>query len=515
MQIVDVPLIWPTSFSTAGPEKDQQRAQAITTLVNFLITVEEAKLTALENSSAGFSAPLFTTEPGQTELDELYAYYAAISEQEAQVLSALDSILALASDGRGQPSLARPAPDWKETLFGIFGYAGNSGARARERILEISKDLNPAEKADAFGFIREGFRGDANNFDEFIDRLVSGELDTQANQIESDLHNSQFFDEKAQAANATVGQVFHQEGAELVVRGGDLEALVIKLSLEAGFPGISKGWDVADNIQKWSQYGLTFYNEGLVSVGTDIAMDTLKDKIKDHIKSDLGGSCSDLNEILLDQIAGQISSDIVDNVAEEIRAGSIPPSTMVAQSTATEEAVENLLPRFSATGAFTEILSGKIRTDPPLGTTFKLVADFTTGSISGTLTGGRSVKDVEIPCYRGNNQSVAVDTANADYSVSLQTAFSGSLDPESGAFSAAISPTGPCSARWVTPFTEDSCVKNQPDIPPGCKPWVGSGTISGYVSKYGWIEFTTQWTVSDGAVQVTGSWSGEGSIEAP
>jgi hypothetical protein len=145
MQIVDVPLIWPPDFNIAGSPKNRQQAQAITTLVNFLMTVEEAKLTALENSSAGFSAPLFATEPGQTELDELYARYAEISGQEAEVMRALDVILALTSKEKGYPRLARPSPDWKETLFGIFGYAGNSGARARERILEISKGLSPEE----------------------------------------------------------------------------------------------------------------------------------------------------------------------------------------------------------------------------------------------------------------------------------------------------------------------------------------------------------------------------------
>ena len=139
-QLSDGSLDWPAELQLADPAEDAQQAAAIRTLVAFLVQAEEAKLTALENSSDGFSALLFSTDPSQLELDELYDRYAAIGAQEAAVLDALELVFgSRLSEGRA-PKVAAPARGLKDTLLGFFGYAGAAGERARDRILS---DLQP------------------------------------------------------------------------------------------------------------------------------------------------------------------------------------------------------------------------------------------------------------------------------------------------------------------------------------------------------------------------------------
>lgn len=205
IQIDTEPLMWPSDFESAGALDNPESAAAIMTLAGFLVKAEEAELTALENSSASFSAPLFTTEPGQAELDELHVLYTGIAAQEPAVLNALDLLFGSLASERGSHKFAAPARGIKDALLGFFGYAGNSGKRARERILKISESLNPEDEADAFNAVREAFKGDANNLDEFLSRLRSGELDTQAAQIESDMRNAPGFGAAARVAGASVG----------------------------------------------------------------------------------------------------------------------------------------------------------------------------------------------------------------------------------------------------------------------------------------------------------------------
>ena len=182
--------------------------------------------------------------------------------------------------------------------------------------------------------------------------------------------------------------------------------------------------------------------------------------------------------------------------------------------TPTEVPTEVMLPKFSAQGEFPEAYSGSAYPDPPMGTAFTLTADLAAGTITGTLTGGRTIKNVPIECGVPGDPPVVSDYAYAAFTASYQASFSAALDPESGDFSAAITPAGSCSARWTQPFTVEGCTALNSQPVPGCNPWTGQGTISGYVSKDGYIELTTKWTTGGGA-SATGTWSGGGTVSTP
>src|SRR5260221_151343 len=178
-----------------------------------------SEATARANATTkGFSEPLFskTVQPGEDSLNLLYAHYAEIGSQEQAVLAAADTLqtqvqTAFARPGGTGDRLAAPAPGQaaglKDAFLGFFGYARDTGKRARDRIIQISAGLSPGDKADAFDALRAGFKGDAQNFDDLLTELASGKLDNQAAQMESDLRNSASFAAAAQQANATVGEV--------------------------------------------------------------------------------------------------------------------------------------------------------------------------------------------------------------------------------------------------------------------------------------------------------------------
>jgi hypothetical protein len=176
----------------------------------------------------------------------------------------------------------------------------------------------------------------------------------------------------------------------------------------------------------------------------------------------------------------------------------------------TEEPTKQTPPRVAAEGDFSEEFSGGDGS-PPMGTSFTLLADYGAGTVAGTLRGGQTVPNVPIPC---GTEEELTDVAYAEFRATYTAQFSTSLDPESGDFSSAIAPAGSCSAHYTQPFTVEGCTQFNNQSVPGCNPWSGQGTITGFVTKDGYIEFTTQWATGGGS-RASGSWNGGGSVSTP
>ena len=499
IQIDTEPLMWPSDFESAGALDNPESAAAIKTLAGFLVKAEEAELTALENSSAGFGAPLFTTEPGQAELDELHALYTDIAAHEPAVLNALDLLFGSLASERGSHKFAAPARGIKDALLGFFGYAGNAGKRARERILKISGGLNPEDEADAFNAVREAFKSDANNFDEFLSRLRSGELDTQAAQIESDMRNAPGFGAAARVAGASVGQVVHEEGAQLVTKGAELQAEVIKGVLGNVFPDITKGFDLADKANEWAEYIQTVYKDPLAAA-EGAGRSALEEKIKTRILADLQSCCPSLDQDLADEIAGKVSEKAVSAIPQittDLGATALPASPIV-----------NL--RFTVV----ETVAGGAAENT--STSFVLTADFQTGTVVGSLE-GMTTYDAGRSCVNPENPTETWDYLGVTYDATYTADVTGSLDVTTGEFSASFTPAGQVVNFTVTQlFTDSRCIKYNSEPPPdigpfsNIGPFQGAGTISGVISPSGEARLTTDWQA--GNAQITGSWSGQGQV---
>jgi hypothetical protein len=179
-----------------------------------------------------------------------------------------------------------------------------------------------------------------------------------------------------------------------------------------------------------------------------------------------------------------------------------------------EDEVE-VLPVISASGTFSETLSGAVNTSRPMGVDFQLQANYVTGKINGNLTGGRTTSGNPFECVSNEDPSIVYDTAFVDYTDSYTASFSGTIDPETGDFSIKIIPKGSTTDRITTPFTVEGCLHLNSQPAPGSSGWTGDGTISGYVTKDGFIDLKTYWTSFGGQIEVAGSWSGPGTIETP
>ena len=301
---------------------DPSRAEQLTSLLEFLVDVERAKLTALSIASSGFTAPLFDTSTstnGMVGLEDLYALYAEIAEHEQAVLSALDGFRAVASAG---PKVAAAVPvlgvidairGVKNELLGFFGFVGDAGQRMRERILRVSPRLGPDDKEEAFGAVPEATRGGATNFDELVGLLKNGDLDHHAAVIFGKLQStSAAFNFEAQGVlgDRPGLAVAHEEGAELVTKGAELNAKIIRTVLAARFPDISDGFDLADKADAWAQYVTGIYTDPLGTLEGQ-ARERVKERIADRIKVDLQSRFPDFSEALTEEIAEAIGEKVV------------------------------------------------------------------------------------------------------------------------------------------------------------------------------------------------------------
>jgi hypothetical protein len=180
-----------------------------------------------------------------------------------------------------------------------------------------------------------------------------------------------------------------------------------------------------------------------------------------------------------------------------------------------EDEEEKKLPTVTANGTFSESMSSGSNN---MGTTLQLTADFSAGTINGTLKGSRTTTPRGwMNCYDPADPSSELDRINVNTTDSYQASFSGSIDKETGEFSIAITPSGQTSATKVSLFTHAECLDKNSMKYPGEGGWNGKGTVSGGVSKDGGIEFSTDWTYSwfYGEVQVNGRWSGNGIVSTP
>ncbi len=358
-QVVAAPndrVVLPNSFQQAGGVQDAARARSLKTLANGLARIELTKLVALQAASGNFSVPLFDaqTRPTQADLDRLFAQYIVLGAQQNDVLAALASIEPRASAAFPRQVASRNAmpalgvfDKIKTQLTGFFGYAGDAGKRAGERILATSAQLSPDDKQDAFDSIRPGLRGDARNYDELIEKIKAGALDTQATQIEADLRNSPGYIVVAQQKNQTVGEIVRQEGAELVIKGGELQAQVIKTVLADVFPDITTGFDYADKVKDWVEYINQVYQDPLGVVGGKLS-DTAKEKIKERIQSDLEKCCGQLSDKIREQIADKVSDTTITTITDAFASGTVTPAakpgtTTVAQANQTPSSTPTAL----------------------------------------------------------------------------------------------------------------------------------------------------------------------------
>lgn len=258
--------------------------QAMETLVNFSIANELNILRLLEIFSNNFTEPLFgeSVEPSDEDYDSLYEIMQEYASQQDEMLKAIDTLsgsgssLAIKSFAIEAQSGGGVWDSIKDSFLGFFGYARDAGKRSRERILAISEQC--PNKNELFGCIDPCFQGGAKNWEEFKQKLESGELDTKAAQIHRRLcqpGGDLDYACTAQDMKERPIDVTYKEGAELVKKGAEFEVEASLAVVGSTFPGIKTGYEYAKKGVEWIEYVEKFLKDPIK---------TIKESVKNNVE---------------------------------------------------------------------------------------------------------------------------------------------------------------------------------------------------------------------------------------
>jgi hypothetical protein len=253
---------------------------------------------------------------------------------------------------------------------------------------------------------------------------------------------------------------------------------------------------------------------------------SLKDEARKAINAGFVARCNEFSKELKEKLEALKNSGKSDDsdvppgpVCRAVQPGDLQQG---ADQTLAEEPTEEpptlapeVLPIVTATGSYSESVSGGAGPSPGMGSSFTLTANFAAGTITFSLSGGRTVSGFREACVDAEDPSIEVDWLVVDYIEAYTAQASGALDPETGEFSVPFTPRGATTDRKTALFTDPGCVHLNSGPAPGSHAYASTeGLISGYVTRDGAIEFSTSWSHC-GTAHMKGGWSGYGSVSAP
>lgn len=343
----------PRGLDDSNSEQDTETAEAIGSIAAATLLVDRTRLTALEAASANQTRPLFAEgdDDVSATLDELWALYAEAGTVSPTTLDAIDHLRERLAwrpaTNEGGPKLVALGPAlapaqegvkesvegaWesiKESFDNFFGYAGDAGERASGDILIVAEEMTAEELEDAFAMVSPALTGGATNFQEMLDGVARGDLDDTAAQIRSQLWADPTFASHAQeqcVCNSPSLSTAHQEGAELVTRGAELQAAIVQTALAAQFPGMTQGFEKAeewieqadewrDQGNEWVEYLEEVYADPLGAL-EDAGRERLEEALADRIGADIALRFPDMDEEVADRLTSALSGAVIERVPE-------------------------------------------------------------------------------------------------------------------------------------------------------------------------------------------------------
>ena len=343
----------------SNPITSEQAAEQIETLARFLVGVDNVRLTYFDIFSNGFQDPLFAETSGVTweDAERLLAALSDVGDAQP-VIAAAQAFLArsgtAASAEPGQAGLMTPKAGLIDSVLSFFGLISEENDIARNQILQMYDAIKtPGEKEESFEALDERMLNGATNFDEFIEKVRSGEI-KDLTSVRRDLMTFGPMEGIMQDLNPDSNRPglenAHRVGAEAVKRGAELNVEVIKTTLSAAFPGIEEGFDYADKVNEWAEFIQQVYTDPLGALGDKIK-DQATDAVKNQIKSQFQTLFPDMSEDDVDQFVDQIVDQVNETAVTltEIEEEYVEMvKTQDAEETATEDETE------SASGVLTE-----------------------------------------------------------------------------------------------------------------------------------------------------------------
>lgn len=216
----------------------------------------------------------------------------------------------------------------KGSFSSFFTSDAMTGASARKDIEALAQNYPPGRREELFQIARQRHAVDAENADEFFERLRAGAYDRLARQFHQDfIVGSEDYAIDAADARRRPLDTAARDGAQLVKDGAQFYADVVKTVLGARFgPGFDQGWELAQKIgDKVADLDKALNDP--VGYARDLALGELGDRvdeiegqIKDRLKEKILGTLRDagLSESEAEQLAGEISERIADTSKEKL-----------------------------------------------------------------------------------------------------------------------------------------------------------------------------------------------------
>ncbi len=304
-------------FEDTTPDQsmtDPDLAAAMRTTANFLIDLEMARLDFMGSASGEFTTTLFDpdAEPGGEDLEAMFQNFEEIAAQEEDFVSALLVIQDSAAETRRPAAyLDARAPAADALLNEIierfapkfFNQIATVSERERTRVQDIAKQMNTADKEEAFGQMPENLRGGAANFDQWLRQVKDGQLDNQLGAIHGYLHANAT--EATQRSGHTLGRTIAEEGAPLIESAVDLE-----VKAYGKVPGLGKAIDLTKKAKEWDAYLQKVYADPLGTLEAS-ARKSAEAALTDKIKKDLAKLAPGLSKSTLDSLAKQLAKSVV------------------------------------------------------------------------------------------------------------------------------------------------------------------------------------------------------------
>jgi hypothetical protein len=293
-----------------------------TTLVRFLLGVDQARLTYFEIVSDGFEAPLYAAEfkAGWAEEEQLSAALDALGDEQAVVAAALAFLnRAESAAGRqaGHKGLASiPGQSLVEAVIGFFSIAREDNQKATQDILLISDHMTHQEKEEAFEVLQttlsQAELSGLGNYDDFIEKVKQGQIaDMRA--VRRDLAQQGPLAGVMQTISPDMNrpglEIIHQVGVTAIERGADLYVEINKTILTVTFPGMDEGFDVADQAEEWINYVHDTYQDPTGAI-QGAAWDQFTDKVGSQIKDSILARFPDTPEEVAEELAGRIVEEM-------------------------------------------------------------------------------------------------------------------------------------------------------------------------------------------------------------
>lgn len=334
------------------PINSDEAAQQIEDLVRFLVGVDNVRLTYFEIVSNGFQQPLFTNNNELTWDDEekLMSTFTKLGDPQ-EVSAAMSAFITRAEATRSyqpiKPGLSAPTPGIINSVLSFFGIVDDENDIARQQVLDMYAAIkNPYELEESFSALDENQKAGAANFNEFIEKVRSGEIKdmikVRRNLMElgpmegimMDLHPD---------SNRPGGEIIHRVGAEAVSRGAELNVEIIKEVLTITFPGMDQGFEYADKVNEWAEFIHQVYTDPLQAAGDEL-QGQVTDVIKDRIKTQFQTLFPEMDEDDVDELVDQVTEQVSESystVIEQIDEVEVQETQDQMASSETEATQEN------------------------------------------------------------------------------------------------------------------------------------------------------------------------------